>query len=386
MKKNYRHFSNILLVIFVTTQVSLAKHYSGIYQSVESHETSPPVVGLHFASYFHLRYSFVQNDPINKINEDHWSLRRFKLIANWKLNDRFHFFSQFIYKTNNYSDTDDRVYLQHAFMKLFFIKQINFKIGQFKPPFGWERFQPDFQLPEVERSQAIDRLIPNGSEGETFARDYGLQFFGTVFPDLEYEAALMTGVGAHAKLSGQNFPLIVGRMIFNNKFQEPLFHQNIKLSIQLAYSQRWNTDIDFTKQLPGYDKNIFQQFNGRDKRYNAAIAINTTHSLFVAEYLAAEFIPNNKAQINRRASGWFVKHSHFLSDHLQYTVRYEQFDPQHSQEDNHDLSWLTLGFAYYFDKNHDRLMVSYIQKNEAKDELKNDMLVLQLQYFLFGGQ
>lgn len=385
MKNTYGHVPIILLVIFASTKVSLVKPYSDFYQSEKSPETLPPAAGFHLASYFHLRYSFVQNDPNNKINKDHWSLRRFKLIANWKLNDRFQFFSQFIYKTNNYSDTDDRVYLQHAFMKLFFIKQINFKIGQFKPPFGWERFQSDFQLPEVDRSQAIDRLIPNGSLGESFARDYGFQLFGTIFPVLKYEAAIMTGGGAHVKLSAQNFPLIVGRISFNNKLQEPLFHQSIKLSLQLAHSQRWNTDIDFTKQLPGCDKNIFRQFNGRDKRYNAAIAFNTTHSLFAAEYLASEFIPNDKAQINKRASGWFVKHSHFLSDHWQYAVRYEQFDPQHSQEDNHDLSWLTLGLAYYFDKNHDRLMVSYIQKNEAKDELKNDMVVMQLQYFLFGG-
>lgn len=151
MIKINKLFVNIILFICIVVQISLAEYNSDYYQLLESQETSSFAEGLHFASYFHIRYTFTQKDPNNKINKDHWSLRRFKLVAHWKLNKRIQFFSQFIYKTNNYSDTDDRVYLQHAFMKLFIIKQLNLKIGQFKPPFGWERFQPDFRLSEIER-------------------------------------------------------------------------------------------------------------------------------------------------------------------------------------------------------------------------------------------
>ncbi len=339
---------------------------------------------LHFISYFHLRYSFIDNDPGNKVNEDHWSLRRFKLLANWTLSNRLQFFSQFIYKTNNYSGTDDRVYLQHAFMKLLFIKQLNFKIGQFKPPFGWERFQSDFKIPVIERSQAIDRLIPNGSLGESFVRDYGFQFFGKLLPGLRYEAAIMEGSGAHTKLSDKNAPLIDGRLSFNKKFREPIFHKNVELTLQLAHSRRWNGDNNFTKQLPGCDKNMFRHFNGRDNRFDYAIAVNTRRSQFAAEYIAAEYLPDGNGQAKNRANGWFLEHSYFLTKKLQHVVRFEQFDPNQGKKDSHDLSWLTLGLDYYFNNNHGRVMMSYVVKKEATDELKNNMVIVQLQYFLLG--
>ena len=339
---------------------------------------------LHFTSYFHLRYSFLENDPDNKINEDHWSLRRFKLLADWKLSNTLQFYSQFIYKTSNYSGTDDRIYLQHAFMKLFFIKPLNFKLGQFKPPFGWERFQSDFKLPAIERSQAIDRLIPNGSLGESFVRDYGMQCFGKLSSPFQYEFAVMAGSGAHTNLSDKNAPLLVGRLGFNKKFKEPLFKKSVQLSLQLAHSRRWDSDNNFAKQIPGCDKNMFRHFRGRDNRFDYAIAVNAGSSQFAAEYLSAQFLPDDKGSAKIRAGGWFLEHSCFLMDNWQYVIKYEHFDPDRDKNNKHDLAWFTVGLDYYFNKNHGRLMLNYIHKNEARDELKNDMVVMQLQYFLLG--
>jgi hypothetical protein len=94
------------------------------YKPTNSAHSASSSQQFYFASYFHLHYTFMQNDPNNKI-DNHWSLRRFKLIANWKPNNRLQFYTQFIYKTNNYSSTADRLYLQHAFIKLFFIANLN---------------------------------------------------------------------------------------------------------------------------------------------------------------------------------------------------------------------------------------------------------------------
>lgn len=374
----------ILSLLFFYSVCSVSVNYGATLEPKESSSSPGILERIDFISYFHLRYSFIENDPYNKVDEDHWSLRRFKLLANWKLNNRLKLYFQFIYKTNNNSSTDDRIYLQHAFMKLFVIKHLNFKLGQFKPPFGWERFQPDFKIPVIERSQAIDRLIPNGSLGESFVRDYGVQIFGKLLPAVQYEFALMMGSGAHTKLSDKNAPLLSARLCFNKKLREPIFHKNVKLLLQLAHSQRRNRDNNFIKQLSGCNKSVFRHFNGCDRRFDCALAVSNKRNQFVVEYLSAEYLPDDKGQAKTRASGWFLEHSYFLCNRLQYVARYEHFDPDRAKKDKYDLSWLTLGLNYYFNKNNGRVMLNYILKNEAKDELKNNMVVIQLQYFLLG--
>ena len=342
---------------------------------------------FHFKSYLHLRYSFIQKESRFPIDEGKWSLRRFKVTANWRLNQNTQFYSQFGYKTHNSSSTDDRVYLQHAYVKLSLIGPLNLKIGQFKPPFGWERFQSDSRIPTVERSQAVNRLIPNGSLGKSFVRDLGIQSFGNfgkLLPAFQYEFAVMTGSGANTKLSDSNFPLIVGRLSYRENFLSPLFNKNLDILLQLANSLRWNRDNDFSKQIPGCDADIFQHFSGRDNRWNYAVILNTAHSQFAAEYLTAEYIPDDIGQTKTRASGWFLEHSCFLRDRWQTVVKYEHFDPDNDEKDNNDLDWLTVGLNYYFNNKHNRIMLNYIVKNAATRELKNNMLVIQLQYFLFG--
>lgn len=382
---------NIIKTFFITfwvisfySHLLAAANDPAFFEPMDSVPSPGLFKRLHFTSYFHLRYSIIDNDPDNKTSEDHWSLRRFKLIADWKLTKTLQFYSQFIYKTNNYSGTDDRVYIQHAFIKLLFFKSLNFKIGQFKPPFGWERFQPDFIIPVVERSQATNRLIPNGSLGQSFVRDYGMQCFGKLSSLFQYEFAVMAGSGAHTNLSDKNAPLLVGRLGFNKKIKDPLFKKSVQLSLQLAHSRRRDTDNDFTRQLPGGDKNIFRHFSGRDNRFDYAITVNTGSGQFAAEYLSAQFLPDDKGSARIRADGWFLEHSCFLMDNWQYAIKYEHFDPDRDKNNKHDLAWFAVGLNYYFNKNHGRLMLNYIIKNEATDELKNNMVVIQLQYFLFG--
>ena len=40
---------------------------------------------------------------------------------------------------------------------------------------GLERFTPDEMMFSLERSQATNRLVPNGNLGESFTRDSGVQ-------------------------------------------------------------------------------------------------------------------------------------------------------------------------------------------------------------------
>ena len=335
-------------------------------------------------SYFHLRYSFIENDAKNKISEDHWSLRRFKLAANWQINQKTSLCAQVIYKKNNYSATDADIFLQHAYLKFYIAKFLNLKIGQFKPPFGWERFQPDYRLPNAERSQAMNRLIPNGALGESFVRDYGAQFFGKLTSSFQYELALQAGSGANKSLSDKNFPLITARLSYKRSFKLPASSKKIQFLSQFAYSCRQNKDNDFVKQLPGCDKTIFQNFSGDDRRLDFALALTSDGTQLAAEFLTTEFKADNLEFSPLKANGWFCEYSQFLTKHWQYVLRYEQFDPNQSIKNLYDSSWLTIGIDFYFKNKLDRLMLNYVHKKEAADEVKNDLLMIQLQYFLFG--
>ncbi|NOZ62327.1 MAG: hypothetical protein GXO74_11680 [Calditrichaeota bacterium] len=337
-------------------------------------------------SYFHLRYSFIENDVKNKISEDHWSLRRFKLAADWQINQKVTFYAQATYKTNNYSATDDEFFLEHAYFKYSFGKSLNLKIGQFKPPFGWERFQADSRLPTTERSQAINRLIPNGSLGESFVRDYGAQFFGKVASFFQYEFALMTGNGANNGFADKNFPLVVARLSYKRNLNFPAWRKKVQFLSQFACSYRQNGDNNFVKQLPGCDKSYFQHFAGNDRRKDYAVALTSGGTQLAAEYLSAVFLFDGAEIATVRASGWFCQYSQFLTDRWQCVLRYEHFDPNRSIKNSHDLSWLTIGVDYYFNNKWNRILLNYVHKIEAADEMKNDEFVVQLQYFLFGSR
>ena len=115
------------------------------------------------------------------------------------------------------------------------------KFGQFKPPFGWERFVPDHRILGVERAKVIDRLIPAGSLVPAFARDYGVQIFGEWDRfNLNYEFTAMTGNGANNPLTLTNAPLLVSRISFKKPYSLLWNNQSLKLLLQLAYAYRQN--------------------------------------------------------------------------------------------------------------------------------------------------
>jgi len=341
---------------------------------------------IHFTSYTHLRYTIIQADANTRGEKNYWSLRRLKLLTNGQWGGSLEFAVQVIYKTHNHSSSDDQIYLQHAFLKFRLSDFFILKIGQFKPPFGWERFQPDFRMPCVERSQAINRLIPNGSLDAAFVRDYGVQLSGQLAKSsLRCELAAMSGSGANTPLTNKNAPLVISRFSLKKTCSMPWTTQPCHLLLQLAYSKRWDGNINFMKQLPGAKKEIFQHFQGTDNRWDVAFALNLAETYFAVECLYASFLPTADTSTKLCANGWFVQFSHLLNPNWESVIKYETFDPNRGIVSGHDLCWLTLGVNYYFNRKGGRLMLDYIHKSERRNAVRNDMLVVQLQYFLFGA-
>ena len=81
----------------------------------------------------------------------HLGLRRLKLTVEGGIGRDASYLVQGLYKTGNNSATDGRVYLQEALVRLR-AGDGTITVGQFKPPFGMERFTPDWDLASIDRS------------------------------------------------------------------------------------------------------------------------------------------------------------------------------------------------------------------------------------------
>lgn len=109
-----------------------------------------------WSSYVQLRYTNVEGA------KDLYGLRRLKVMIGGNLTPKIQWYAQSLFKDGNDSPTDGRVYFQVAWLRFAFRKEIQLVVGQFKPPFGRERFTPDFLILTIDRSLVTDALTPDG--------------------------------------------------------------------------------------------------------------------------------------------------------------------------------------------------------------------------------
>jgi hypothetical protein len=160
-----------------------------------------------WSAYLQVRYTGIEQA------EDLYALRHFKLMFFGQLTPHVEYYVQGIFKDGNKSDTDGRPYLQEGWIRFTHWQYAHITIGQFKPPFGLERFTPDAEIFTPDRALATDHLIPNGALAESFARDRSLQV-DAWFADQRfyYDVGVFDGNGANEKLRG-NGPLLAGRAV-----------------------------------------------------------------------------------------------------------------------------------------------------------------------------
>lgn len=318
-------------------------------------------------SYSQVRYT---------VTEDHGSyigLRRLKLYGQGPISDDWRYYLQFLYKTNNHSPTDDRIVIQeaNAVMRL---KSGKLTVGQFKPPFGLERFTSDAVLALIDRSQPTDRLIPNGSLGWSFARARGVQIENRIGPSIKCAVGIFDGNGANQPFEG-NGPLVVGRLAY-----QPALSESRRLRSELALSWRKDHDIDFLGQLPGAPPG-YSNFAGTDVRQNVAIAYDLGKHSLRSEYFAAQCHSDKPALPSIDAQGYYLQWACALSRKWSAAARLEVMDPDRSVTNSKDASWLTIGATYYVDSDYQKIQANYVFRSESVKELDNDALLVQYQKF-----
>lgn len=376
-------------LIGVLVLVMLMIGWSGWAQGTE-HSPYPPLLqgddffisGKPAVGYLTLqpRYTVVENDSQNSTESHYFSLRRAKLRLLGQPLSEFRYYIQGIYKTHNFSPTDNEIFLQEAWARWEFSPSLRLQVGQFIPPMGLERFTPDEMLYTIDRSQVTDHLIPNGNLGDSFSRDYGAQLSGNLFGDqLTYAMAVMGGNGANeGHVGGNGSYLLDGRMTWR-----PYWSKDGGLDLLLggAISFRRNHDLNLSQQLPGSGSLGYGHFNGIDWHHNLFLDLRWGPVSFRGEGFYARYEARSSGLPSLSADGFYLQAAYFLSPRWQIVGKYETFDPNLALHDSGELHWTTLGLNFYLLGNQLKLMANYIFKSEGRDEIHNDTFIVQAQFF-----
>ena len=324
------------------------------------------------SSYIQFRYT----DPSK--GEDAWAIRRFKAMFDGGPQEGLHYHVQFIYKTNLQSSTDDQIYLQDAYVVAPAARGLAFKVGQFIPPFGLERFEPDWDLDLIDRTDLTNRMVVNGNLGKSFARDRGVE------GDFSrggwtFSAGLFQGGGANMNGKG-NGPLGVARLSCGRKASSggnPWFWRT-----GLAASDRHDAEVNLSSELTGLSKKLTSRFAGRDSRLNAFAEAGWGKVRGQAEYFRAWLAPDKGGEI--AAHGAYGQVAYLPVSQLILALRYEWFTPDLHEEKAPSLRQWDSSVTYDFRRVPLRLVADYLSPRGGSEAYTHTWR-FQIQYVLLKG-
>ena len=328
-------------------------------------------------SYVQVRYTHIE------ASDDLLALRRFKVMLGGHLNPKFKYFVQALYKKGNNSPTDDRPSIQETWVTYAWLPSLRLTVGQFKPPFGMERFTWDARISSIDRSQATDHLVPNGKLGNSFTRDRGIQLDGWDQQGrLYYAVGFFEGEGANTKIRKFQ-PLLATRLAYRLFDQEPLAGHPLNVHLGGGFAIRWANGLDLSRCCPGEpQQQALSSFDGQDIRWNVEFAADWERTSFRSEYFYARFDFRNAATSDFSADGWYVQVAQYVVEEtVQVMAKWEGFNPNRSVSDKNDIVWTTLGLTYFLDGYRAKVMANYVFKQEEANSFHNDTFLLQAQYF-----
>lgn len=339
----------------------------------------PPLRGstspVRWSSYIQLRYTNVEDA------EDLFGLRRFKLMVGGNITPKIQWYAQALYKDGNDSPTDGRVYFQEAWLRFGFRKESQLVVGQFKPPFGRERFTPDFLILTIDRSLVTDALTPAGPYIDSFYRDRGFQVDGELKHGFRYAAAAFDGRGANHQFHGVG-PMLVGQLIKEMWRERPIHGRLLTMQIGTAAAFRWAKDLPFRHCCGGELATATEHFRGTDHRWGAELSGDWGDLTVRAEYIQARLNFASEGARDLVASGWYVLGAEFIAPNLQAVAKYEQFDPDLSVRSSKDVRQTTIGLNYYIRQSRLKLMIGYVVRQARVQPIANNLFQVQFQYFL----
>lgn len=325
------------------------------------------------SSYVQIRYT----DPSR--GDDTWAIRRFKAMLDGGPREGIHYHLQFVYKTNLGSSTDDQVYLQDAYVVLPAGKGFAVKMGQFVPPFGLERFQPDRNLDLIDRTDVTNRMTVNGDLGKSFARDRGVEGDWT-FSGWKLSAGLFQGEGANMNPKG-NGPLGVARASYGGTGEVNATAWSWRAG--LAASDRHDADMNLSAELKGLDTRLTSHFAGRDSRLNAFAEARWGKVRGQTEYFRAWLAPDRGNEIV--AHGAYGQVAYLPVPQVILALRYEWFTPDLHAEAAPSLRQWDSSVTYDFRRVPLRLVADYLSPRGGSEAYTHTWR-FQVQYVLLKSR
>ncbi|RLD85802.1 MAG: hypothetical protein DRJ09_12470 [Bacteroidetes bacterium] len=236
--------------------------------------------------------------------------------------------------------------------------RFSFDIGQFVPQYSLQRFQHDYILGPVERTKAVNVLIPDGTLG---VRDIGLQInFITKNKFFETHLGLFNGYGIKEyrfKNSGYMFT-------HKSAVNIPIKKHLVKLGYSLQYRKAEDLQLHFI--LP--DSVLF---SGNDFRFNLFAMFKSKLIKLQAEYLNANLDGS-------KAYGYYFLSVINISKH-QIVLSVEDY--KDLIQETSDKPNYRIGYNYLIKDYKIKISLdNYFRLNSGK--IENYYASLQLQLFL----
>jgi len=329
---------------------------------------------LRWSSYVQLRYTALESEP------DLRALRRLKLMAGGNLPPRLQWYAQGLFKDGNDSPTDGRAYFQEAWLRYAWRKEVQFVAGQFKPPFGRERFTPDFEIVTLDRSLATDALTPDGPYIDSFYRDRGIQVDGEPHRCWRYAVGVFDGRGANHAFHGIG-PMLVGQAVFRPVRERRVAGTVLSLQTGGAFAFREGSDLPFRPCCPQMEPEL-ARFRGSDRRWQLEASADWGSFAFRAEYMRAEVFFSERPWLDFPASGHYLQVSKHLAPRWQAVLKHETLDPNLRARNGQEVRQTTAGLNCYWRENRVKVMTGYVRRNQRFAGLGRHLVQIQLQYFI----
>jgi hypothetical protein len=248
--------------------------------------------------------------------------------------------------------------------------EAQFKIGQWKAPFGLEQITPDEVLFTIERSLPTGAITPE--------RQIGAQLWGKplthLWPEetnlLTYYAGVFNGNGRNTTINDNNNFMAVGRLELL-PYKGKIFGQDVSLKLGgdvLNSRDDKGTNISQTLNLLVNKDGSLSPFvlPGADERtaWSADAWLNIGPFDLIGEYLGEDVDGRTVNGVrpgfkNFDPSGWYVQGSYFiLPKKLQGVVKWEGLAPD--QVDDDSIHSITAGLNYYIHGDSIKVMANYI--------------------------
>jgi phosphate-selective porin OprO/OprP len=243
--------------------------------------------------------------------------------------------------------------------------EANFKVGQWKAPFGLEQITPDPTIFTIERSLPTGALTPE--------RQVGVMLWGkpltNVLPEqkdlVTYYAGIFNGNGRNFNTNDNNEFMYVGRLELL-PFKGQLMGQ--EASLKIAGDYLFSRDETGTNISPPLNLRVNADgsltaftLTSPDERhaYSFDVWLKVGPFDLIAEYLHENVRPRGATFREFDASGYYVQGSYFLiPKKLQAVVKWESLDP--GQVPNDNIHSITGGLNYYVHGDGIKVMANYI--------------------------